>query len=262
VATIAFGKPRIFLGLIGRIICFHIAGSLALFAILYPYLSQYRASLLDARIQILTEEAAIIATAITATSLGETNSPADNSAAHEVALNPDRIAPKLRELISSVNVRARVYDRDGGILIDSRDLYGASNVLRFDLPLAVKQPDLIERAIFVVRRWFRGDLPTYLELPPDKGKSYPEVMRALDGQIATMVRLNEHGADVVSVAVPIQRFRAVPAALVLTRSGDDIDVAVKAELFSLFKAFAIAAAVVVGLSLLFARTISAPAMPN
>jgi len=175
-------------------------------------------------------------------------------------INPERVAPKLLELISPTKARARVYDRDGVVIVDSRELYGAGNVVRSPLaPPATEKPGLLERAVIAVRRWFsRGDLPPYLELPPDKGKGYPEVVQALGGSSASMVRLNERGEVVVSVAVPVQRFRAVRGVLMLTTRGGDIDDMVEAERFSIFKVFLIAAGVMVVLSMLLASTVAGP----
>ena len=49
-------------------------------------------------------------------------------------INPERVAPVLRRLISPTNTRARIYDREGVLLLDSRSLYGRGDVLRYDLP--------------------------------------------------------------------------------------------------------------------------------
>ena len=40
----------------------------------------------------------------------------------------------LRRLISPTKTRARIYDRDGVLILDSRSLYGRGDVLRFELP--------------------------------------------------------------------------------------------------------------------------------
>ena len=71
-----------------------------------------------------------------------------------------------------------------------------------------------------MRTWLgRGDLPLYRELGPDDGKGYQEVAQALNGQDASMVRINDRGDVIVSVAVPVQRFRAVRGALMLLDAG-------------------------------------------
>ena len=62
----------------------------------------------------------------------------------------------------------------------------------------------------------------------------------------------------VTVAVPVQRFRAVAGALMLSTQGADIDNMVTAERLAIFKVFLIAAGVMVVLSFLLAGTIAGP----
>ncbi len=110
-----------------------------------------------------------------------------------------------------------------------------------------------------MRLWLgRGDLPLYHELGADDGKGYPEVAQALNGQDASMVRINDRGDVIVSVAVPVQRFRAVRGALMLSTQGADIDDMVEAERLAILKVFLVAAGVMVVLSILLAGTIAEP----
>ena len=180
--------------------------------------------------------------------------------ATEFPINPERVAPVLRRLISPTKTRARIYDRDGVLILDSRNLYGRGDVLRFDLPPPnAEKPGFMERAFIALRRWFgRGDLPLYKELGPENGKGYPEVAQALDGLHASMVRVNDRGEVIVSVAVPVQRFRAVRGALMLSTQGADIDDMVEAERLAIVKVFLVAAGVMVVLSMLLAGTIAGP----
>jgi two-component system sensor histidine kinase ChvG len=170
------------------------------------------------------------------------------------------VAPVLRRLVSPTKTRARIYDRDGVLILDSRNLYGRGDVLRFDLPPPdAENPGVMERAFIAMRRWFgRGDLPLYKELGPENGKGYPEVGQALGGLHASMVRVNDRGEVIVSVAVPVQRFRAVRGALMLSTQGADIDDMVEAERLAIVKVFLVAAAVMVVLSMLLAGTIAGP----
>ena len=73
-----------------------------------------------------------------------------------------------------------------------------------------------------------------------------------------MVRINDRGEVIVSVAVPVQHFRAVNGALLLSTQGDDIDQMVTAERLAILKVFGVAAAVMIVLSLLLASTIAGP----
>ncbi|HVV62713.1 MAG TPA: sensor histidine kinase [Pseudolabrys sp.] len=267
-----------FSSLTRRILFLNLAGLVTLVTGVL-YLSQFRAGLIDARVQSLLVQSEIIAGAIAASATVETNSitidperllelqngesygPSDEALSGiEFPINPERVAPVLRRLVSPTKTRARIYDRDGVLILDSRSLYGRGDVLRFDLPPpAAEKPGIMERAFIALRRWFgRGDLPLYKELGPENGKGYPEVDQALKGLHASVVRVNDRGEVIVSVAVPVQRFRAVRGALLLSTQGADIDDMVEAERLAIVKVFLVAAGVMVVLSLLLAGTIAGP----
>ena len=73
--------------------------------------------------------------------------------------------------------------------------------------------------------------------------------QALDGaKSAYMVRVNDRNEVIVSVAVPVQRFRAVRGALLLSTQGGDINQAVEAERLQIVKLFGIMLVVMVVLS--------------
>ena len=262
-----------------RIVVLNLTGLVAL-SIGIIVLSQFRAGLIDARIQSLLVQGQIIAGAIASSATVETDSsitldpdkllslhPGESYGPNEDALygldfpiNPERVGPILRRLVSPTKTRARIYDRDGVLLVDSRNLFGRGDILRYDLPPpSAEKPGFLERAFIALRTWLgRGDLPLYQELGPDDGKGYREVVRALVGQNASMVRINERGDVIVSVAVPVQRFRAVRGALMLSTQGADIDDMVEAERLAILKVFLIAAVVMVVLSILLAGTIAEP----
>src|SRR5437764_1038297 len=81
-----------------------------------------------------------------------------------------RVAPLLRRLVLSTGTQARIYDREGVLLLDSRNLYGRGDVLRFDLNPPDDRPTRMERAWIAIKNWFgRGDLPPYRDLGPANG---------------------------------------------------------------------------------------------
>jgi two-component system sensor histidine kinase ChvG len=261
-----------FSSLTRRIVSLNIAGLLALVASIL-YLSQFRAGLIDARAQSLLVQAEIIAGAIAASATVQTNSLTidpdkladlkagdtlkgpDEDSQLDFPINPERVAPVLRTLISPTKTRARIYDPNGGLLLDSRTL---ENVIRFELPPPVTTPNIYERSVIAVRTWLnRGDLPLYRELG-DSGLGYQEVTDALKNHKRSMVRVNARGEVIVSVAVPVLRSRTIHGALMLSTQGDDIDQMVTAERLAILKVGGVATAVMIVLSLLLASTIAGP----
>lgn len=270
--------PHLFSSLTRRIVVLNLAALIVLVSGIL-YLNQFRAGLIDARLESLLTQGEIIAGAVAASASVETNNITidpdkllEQQAGESLSpglgqiegldfpINPERVAPVLRRLISPTRTRARIYDRDGSMILDSSHLYSRGQVLRFELPTNPEdEPALFDRIWEWVKIHLqRDDLPIYHELSGLNGKGYPEVAAALDGNPSSIVRITERGELIVSVAVPIQRYRSVLGVLLLSTQGGDIDQIVHAERMAIVRVFLVSAAVVVVLSILLAGTIAAP----
>ena len=268
----------IFSSLTRRILFLNLA-ALCVLVVGILYLNQFRDGLIEARVESLMTQGEIIAGAIAASATVETDSisidpekllelqageslgpGSDQLDSLDFPINPERVAPVLRRLISPTRTRARIYDRDANLLLDSRHLYSRGQILRYDLP-PVDEEELgtfgkVQK--FIAEFFRRTDLPVYKEQPGGNGAAFPEVMNALTGVPSTVVRISEQGEQIVSVAVPVQRFRAVLGVLLLSTQGGDIDKIVAAERNSILRVFGVAALVNVLLSIMLASTIANP----
>lgn len=267
----------IFSSLTRRILFLNLAALIVLVSGIL-YLNQFREGLIDARVESLLTQGEIIAGAVAASASVDTNSitidpekllelqagqsisPTNSNENLDFPINPERVAPVLRRLISPTRTRARIYDDDASLILDSRYLYTSGQVLRYDLPPAETPPlSLTETVTSWFNRFFqRRDLPLYHEPPGADGSIYPEVMNALTGGRGAVVRVTDKGELIVSVAVPVQRFRAVLGVLLLSTQAGDIDKIVHAERMAIFRVFGVAAMVNIVLSLLLASTIATP----
>jgi len=273
-----FLANHVFSSLTRRILVLNLA-ALCMTVVGILYINQFRDGLVQARIDSLRTQGEIVAAAIAASATVETDAitidpekllelqageslPPDSGQLDSLhfPINPERVAPVLRRLLSPTDTRGRIFDRDASLLLDSRALYSRGQILRYNLPpVAEEEPGLLRRADkFLVGLFARSDLPVYREPPGGSGTAFPEVMSALQGSPATLVRVTEQGEQIVSVAVPIQRYRAVLGALMLSTQGGDIDKIVAAERRAILRVFAVAAIVVAILSMLMASTIANP----
>ncbi len=273
-----FFAVYIFSSLTRRIIVLNLAALVVLLSGIL-YLNQFRAGLIDARVESLMTQGEIIAGAIAASATVETDvitiDPGrllEMEAGESIApfeeqlqsldfpINPERVARILRRLISPTKTRARLYDREGVLIVDSRHLYSRGQILRFDLPPPdAPGPTIWERGWQMLQLWLRrSDMPLYRELGGANGRGYPEVVEALDGEAKSIVRVNDKGELIVSVAVPIQRFRAIVGALLLSTQGGDIDAIIAEERADILRVFMVAVAVTLVLSILLASTIAGP----
>ena len=261
-----------------RIVVLNLAGLIALL-LGFLYFNPSRQTLIDTRVQSLLIQGEIIAAAIAASvtvepdtltidpdrllqmQAGETSGLGEDSLSLlEFSINPERVAPLLRHLVTPTRTRARIFDREGSLLLDSGTFYSRGNVLRFDLPPLKRDDTAVERTwnAFLKRLGLRRQDPPSEEIGPPDGRSLPEVQQALAGTRASEVRLNNNRETIVSVAVPVQRFQAVRGVLLLSTLGGDIDAIIKSDRFALLQVFLIAAFVMVVLSVLLAGAIVGP----
>lgn len=278
-STLRFLRIVFFSSLTRRIIYLNLAALIVLLSAIL-YLNQFREGLIGAREQSLLIQGRIIAGAIASSATVETDSimidpdklldlqagdsispTFDSFETLDSPIKPEKVAPLLRTLIQPTQTRARIYDRDGILVLDSRHLYGGGEVVRFDLPLLEQEPEqdgMILRIGKTLNRWLqRSDLPIYREVT-SFGTDYPEVKTAMTGQPRTIVRLTEQGEHIISVAVPVQRLRAVVGVLLLSTQGGDIDRIVTEERLAILRIFLVAGIVLMVLSGLLAGTIANP----
>ena len=273
-------QARLGSSLTRRIVVLNLGGLVALF-VSFLYLNQFREGLIDARVQSLQTQGEIIASAIAASAAVETDAitidpekllqlaPGESYGAGgevdpalEFSINPERVGPVLRRLVSPTRTRARIYDREGYLLLDSRSLTARSNILKFDLPAAGQddaQGTIFERTWNMLRGRFGSvGLPVYEDIGVGNGSGYPEVEDALKGAPSSIVRVNTKGETIVSVAVPIQRFRVVRGVLLMSTQGGDIDKIIASERWAIVRIFLVSAAVMFLLSVFLAGAIAEP----
>ena len=169
----------VFSSLTRRILVLNLAG-LAVLVSGILYLNQFREGLIDARVESLMTQGEIIAGAIAASATVDTNSinidpekllelqagesispSSDSIDALEYPINPEKIAPVLRRLISPTRTRARLFDRDANLMLDSRHLYSGGQILKYDLPpLTLEDQSLWDRTVNRLYKLFsRSGLP-------------------------------------------------------------------------------------------------------
>ncbi|MDP6568116.1 MAG: sensor histidine kinase [Alphaproteobacteria bacterium] len=217
------------------------------------YLDQYRDGLLDAKIAALQTQAEVIAGALGESAL--TGEVEDRRLDREIA------ARIIRRLVVPTGTRARLYDRRGGMLADSRELIAAGRhvQLRY-LPPA----DAGDRLLAWFHRaydWLlpRGQgFPPYRERPGRGLEDFPELTTALGGEVGGAIRAVPGANLILGVAVPVQPLRQVVGALLLSADDSDIEDGVRNARLAILQATALALTATVLLSIFLAGTIAGP----
>jgi two-component system, OmpR family, sensor histidine kinase ChvG len=260
-----------------RIVVLNIGG-LVVLVVGFLLVDQFRADLIEARVQSLTIQADIIAAAISASATGDTDSitidpdklfqlaPGDSVApspsdedATQFSINPALVGPFLHRLVTPTRTRARIYDSDGRLLLDSRSFSVRGAVVRSDLPDVPERHGFADRIVAHLRGWFLTSAAPRAEDPwATNGQTMPEVGGALQGKTQSLVRVNHEGETIVSVGVPIQHMMATRGALLLSTQGGDIDRVITSARLAQLRFFLVLAVVMLVLSLSLANTIAEP----
>jgi two-component system sensor histidine kinase ChvG len=236
------------------------------------YLNQYRVKFIETRVESLTTQAAIIASAIAQTSKnssgesGTLSQPGENrivmppglsNSELSFRIDPEIVSPMLRDLVGPTKTRARVFDTDGALISDSRQLYLYTQSTRLEGAADGDSDILSDIWAYLKAEFWTQDLPIYKDMGPD-GKAYEEVRVALAGSPAPLIRITEAGETVISIAMPIQRDQTTLGALMLTTQGSDIDELIAQERLQIVAIAGLVVLVTAVLSLALAGTIAEP----
>ncbi len=241
------------------------------------YLGWVNTWLIDAKVDALKTQGEIIADAIAAnatvvrerivldpdklpdTPASPPHFPEDGLAALELSIHPEEVTPILRKLIKPTDTRARIYARDGTLIVDTaRSLANLTARLNEN---AANGPERSKPQNFwtrFTRYLFKEPLPVYQEIDAANGMAYPEVREALTGGERSMLLLNKKGEQIVSMAVPIRRFRNIQGVLLLSTHPGQIDKILREERVVILTLSAMALLALVVTSLLLARTVAGP----
>ena len=255
-----------------RIALLNLAGLCVLF-LGFLWLNQTRIGVIDARSQSLALQAELIAGAIAGV-LPVDDGPLDfdpdkilqqqleqvpreenQPAWLEFSINPARAAPILYRLVAPTRTRARIFDRDGTLLLDSRAFYRPGN--QDGVVIEEDNTTLFSRSWNAVKqRLGRISLDSGDETAAQR--PFFEVGKALGGTASTVVRVASDGQTLVYAAVPVQRGALVRGALLLSTQEGDVDRIIADERWGFFLVFLIASGVMLVLSVLLAGTIAEP----
>jgi two-component system sensor histidine kinase ChvG len=247
-------KSAPFSSLQRRIIFFNLIG-LAILVIGVMYLNQFRSGLIELRVQALRTQGEIIAITIAESSAIGPGRP---------DFDPVRANIVLNRLSQPTGVRARLYDSQLRLSGDTRNLAPSGapiEVTPLPPPGQEMSGGMLRRLEVAYKNFielFRAEPLLYSEVPSAGVSRDREVSEAAQGNISHAVRINSQGELIVSVAMPVRRFKAVLGVLVLSTQGEDINAIVQNERIVILQVFIIATLVSVALSVLLANTIANP----
>ena len=231
---------------------------LALLAVGFLYLGKFESSLIGQQIESLRTQGEIFAAALSEGAV------LDSGDEGEILL-PDLARQMMRRLVEPTRTRARLFDINGKPIADSRLLRGPGDAVQVTELPTPERKGLLLRLTDQIYDWIaelvpsRHKHPLYRESDSGTAEDYGEAMRALRGESASAVRSDpQTGGLVVSVAVPVQRYKQVLGAVMLSSPSGEIEEELRTVRLELLRMFGIALLVTILLSLYLAGTIARP----
>lgn len=241
--------------LTGRILAINLLSVVILFVGVL-YLDRYQNSLIRGELDALERQAEVVARAVAELAV-------ETDLILEGTLSPELVQRITRRLSVVLASRIRVYRPDGSMIADSRVLTGPGGTVRIaPLPPPVDR-DPVSRFFLElytdVVNWLpsRSGMPLWEDY--ETTSAMPgEVDTAIKGQVGRQVRATGDGALMLSVAVPVQRYKQVLGALMLSVEGDEIDKAIREVRLEILGVFGVVFGITVLLSFYLAGTITRP----
>jgi len=248
-------KTRLISPITRRILTVNIL-ALAILAVGILYLGEYKDNLIEGELSALATQAEMFAVALSEGAVAETS-----GGQYRVSEISNQM---VRRLVETTGTRARLFRRNGQLAADSRLLAGSKAAIRIEeLPPPDQSRDPFRDVLEAFDRVLRHLVPSrrlshYEEKARPHARDCPEVVAALNGDYVKALRAGDGESLVLSVAVPVQRYKQVLGALMLTTGSERIDAAMFEVRRDILKVFAVVLTVTVLISGYLAGTIARP----
>jgi len=231
--------------------------ALALLGLGFLYLGEYRRELVENEVAVLQAQARLIALTLGESAVTSIDGPQPH-------LAPDTTARLVRKLGEPAGPRVRVFDLEGELIVDSRRVLGPGGLIHIQELPPPDDDTLPERWAVRLYDALFDLLPDmskrerYLESAEQEAAHYPEVVAALRGASESAVRTLGEGTLLLSVSQPVQYYKRVTGALLLSQDSAKIEHAVREVRLNILALFAGALVVTVLLSGYLANAIARP----
>ena len=220
------------------------------------YSGPYRDGLIDAELEAMRDKGQLVAAAI-----GETSVQATRSGRQFI--NPITAGDIIRRLSNSPKLRTRLFVINGEQIADSNQL-GKGGTIQVEVLAPPTQGQNIFDWMLGLIEWSVDWIPRHEKLQPYKEAAspraihYEEVIRAFSGDMIGAVRTGGKSGLVLSVAIPVQHYRRVVGAVMLSQDATEIEGAIRDLRLKVLAIFALALVITTLLSFYLAGTIARP----
>ena len=223
------------------------------------YLGPYRDGLVDSELEALRLQADTFAGAI-----GEGAIEIAPTGRQLVNL---QIARQIVWRLSAPSgIRSRLFAPNGALIADSRYLMGTRSAVQVQELPPPEESNWVIRTASRLINWVSSKLPEsrkfkrFVEKHNQSAADFVEVQEALGGEATGYVRRSETKTLILSVAVPVQRYRHILGALMVSKDDTAVKAAMSEVRLTVVAVFGAALVVTILLSIYLAGTLARPVL--
>ncbi|MGC6475246.1 MAG: stimulus-sensing domain-containing protein [Parvibaculales bacterium] len=182
------------------------------------------------------------------------------------SINPDEASSLLNRLVAQTQTRARFYDHKGRLMVDTARPLGDVQIKELTSGDArLPEPEINAQKSARMTAWVTRLMalgappaPLFSDDIARQGQNLEEVRQALLGQEMSLVRRTLNHKDILTLAVPVQHYRAINGVLLVTSPPGAIDAQVQEARLTTIQLFLAILALTLILTIITARTITQP----
>ncbi len=259
------GKERRITGLTLRIMAVN-AIALLMLMLGFLYLGQYQNSLIEAKLETFKAEIELVSTAISESAIKNSQPDIDNLYQNKPDPYLDILQAKrmVKRLSQTTQKKILLFDKDGNLITNSHKLTGSGGIVQI-VNLNPEHENLYSVQVLKNITKFIGKLfPDNQKLPlhplinSDQVKDYPNAYEALNGQISLSAWSNADDGILLTAAAPLYTSKNILGAVLLTRDGKDIEIAIAAVWVNILQIFLGTLIITILLSIYLSGTIARP----
>ncbi len=231
------------------------------------YMGQYQRSLIEAKLETFQVEVDLVAAAIAEGSIVAYEKPDISPFAESetiIELDTEQARRMIRRMSQSMRHRIYVFDNEGQMAADSRNLIGPDGTVEIEALEPIPDQEYHETVLRSMLRFAisllpdRQILPRYHDTDSKHVADYHDALEAFSGRTSISAWYDGENDIFLTAASPLTKDGQILGVVLLSRKGRDIERDINAVWFNILRVFGMALIITIMLSIYLSGVIARP----